>query len=433
MTPIVSATILRTQSDARLVTLVRQGYERAFEAIVERYRRPLQRYCRRMLSDSRSEDAVQQTFLKAWSALQAGEEVKDLKPWLYRIARNNSLDALKKAGYDYDELSDSLRATGTLTEDVERRAVMRQTLTGLAALPIRQRDVLLGLAVEGKSRAQVAAELGITDGAVRQLAHRARLAMRAAATAVTPLPFVSWSAAIARHDDHVRERIAELAAGGGAAGVTGVLVKGGAVIVAAGVIATAPNAIYSGSATKDPSAAQAAQRNGGGRDDHAHGFAGSSAGALRDALDRTDHTTATARASGPSATASQPADDHLSTSTDDHGGSSSDGGPVSGDHSGSGSGSSDSGSGGGDDRSGSSGSGTSGTSGSGTSGSGTSDGGMSDGGSSGSTSSGSGSSSVGTSDSGDGVSGGGDVLFDSSGSGSGRDSISSGPDLRSGN
>jgi RNA polymerase sigma factor (sigma-70 family) len=102
MTPIISATILRTQSDARLVALVQQGYERAFEAIVERYRRPLQRYCRRTLSDSRSEDAVQQTFLKAWSALQAGEAVKDLKPWLYRIARNNSLDALKKAGYDYD-------------------------------------------------------------------------------------------------------------------------------------------------------------------------------------------------------------------------------------------------------------------------------------------------------------------------------------------
>ena len=44
MTPIVSTTLLRTQSDARLVELAREGHERAFEAIVERYRKPLHRY-----------------------------------------------------------------------------------------------------------------------------------------------------------------------------------------------------------------------------------------------------------------------------------------------------------------------------------------------------------------------------------------------------
>ena len=88
MTPIVSATLLRTQSDARLLALARQGYERAFEAIVERYRKPLHRYCRRMLPEARAEDAVQQTFLKAWGAIGDGVEVQDLKPWLYRISRN---------------------------------------------------------------------------------------------------------------------------------------------------------------------------------------------------------------------------------------------------------------------------------------------------------------------------------------------------------
>ena len=108
MTPIVSATLLRTQSDARLALLAGQGHERAFEAIVERYRRPLHRYCRRILPEARAEDAVQQTFLKAWSALSGGTRVEDLKPWLYRIAHNAALDAAKKAGYDYDELSESL-------------------------------------------------------------------------------------------------------------------------------------------------------------------------------------------------------------------------------------------------------------------------------------------------------------------------------------
>src|SRR3979411_381033 len=109
MTPLLSATLLRTQADARLVALVRQGHERAFEAIVERYRRPLHRHVRRVLPESRTEDALQQTFLKAWTTLQDGAEVRDLRPWLYRIAQNTALDALKRPGYHYDKPPQSRR------------------------------------------------------------------------------------------------------------------------------------------------------------------------------------------------------------------------------------------------------------------------------------------------------------------------------------
>src|SRR5438270_3137828 len=197
MTPLLSATLLRTQSDARLVALVRQGHERAFEAIVERYRRPLHRHIRRILPESRAEDAIQQTFLKTWSSLQEGAEISELRPWLYRIAQNTSLDALKRAGYDYDELSESLRSPGGPEADLDRRAVIRETLAGVAALPANQREALLRTAVGGDSRAQVAHDLGLTDGAVRQLLHRARTTLRAAATGLTPTPLAAWAAGAA--------------------------------------------------------------------------------------------------------------------------------------------------------------------------------------------------------------------------------------------
>src|SRR5690242_11950983 len=58
----LAGAVLRTQSDERLVDLVRDGNDRAFEAIVHRYRRPLLRYCGRYLAPPRAEDAVQQTF-----------------------------------------------------------------------------------------------------------------------------------------------------------------------------------------------------------------------------------------------------------------------------------------------------------------------------------------------------------------------------------
>ncbi|MDQ6914609.1 MAG: hypothetical protein M3155_02210, partial [Actinomycetota bacterium] len=88
--------LLRMQTDARLVDLVRAGNDRAFEAIVERYRRPLLRYCGRLLPPTRAEDVVQQAFLNAFAALRRDEAAIDLRPWLYRIAHNAALNALER-------------------------------------------------------------------------------------------------------------------------------------------------------------------------------------------------------------------------------------------------------------------------------------------------------------------------------------------------
>src|SRR5437879_980391 len=86
LSPRVPFRLLVVQSDERLVKLVRDGHERAFDALVHRYRRPLLRYCRSIgLSESRAEDVLQLAMLNAWLALTGGVEVRELKPWLYRI------------------------------------------------------------------------------------------------------------------------------------------------------------------------------------------------------------------------------------------------------------------------------------------------------------------------------------------------------------
>jgi RNA polymerase sigma factor (sigma-70 family) len=234
-----SIALLRTQSDARLAALAREGSEAAFQAIVERYRRDVLRACRRILPEARAEDAVQQVFLSAWGALQR-TEVHDIRPWLLRIARNTALNALRVQGYDHDELRDGLRVGEAPQAELERRDVIRQTLAGVAALPERQRDALLRQAVDGASHASIARELGLSEGATRQLLMRARTTLRAATTAVTPLPFVSWLAMAAGRGASSGgvERIAEAAAGGSAAGASALLAKAGAVAVIAGGMAT---------------------------------------------------------------------------------------------------------------------------------------------------------------------------------------------------
>jgi RNA polymerase sigma factor (sigma-70 family) len=238
--PSLPALLLRTQSDARLTALARDGHERAFEAIVERYRKPLQNRVRRMLSPERAEDVVQQTFLSTWTAIQKGTEIRDLRAWLYRVAVNHGLNAINSSGYDYDELKESLQGGTPPAEDAERRLVIRETLAGIAGLPERQREALLQIAVGGRTHAEVAAEFGMTDTAVRQLVHRARKTLRAAATAVIPAPLLNWALALAaRGGGEPTQRIAEAAAGGGgAAGITAVLVKGSAVVAVVAAVAT---------------------------------------------------------------------------------------------------------------------------------------------------------------------------------------------------
>src|SRR3954466_1098383 len=108
MSPLLSHAILRAQTDERLIELARERHERAFEALVERYRKPLHRHVRKLLPEARAGDAWRQAFITAWTALQRGVEVREPRPWLYRIAQNAALNALRVQGYRDDDRQERL-------------------------------------------------------------------------------------------------------------------------------------------------------------------------------------------------------------------------------------------------------------------------------------------------------------------------------------
>src|SRR3954463_10384687 len=268
MTPLLSSALLRVQTDERLAELAAAGHDRAFEAIVERYRRPLLRYLRRLLSETLAEDVVQATFINAWSSLRTGTEVRDLRPWLYRIAHNAAINALKKVGEAMEEVPESIGggggrgASGGLAPgraaELERRDEVQRALTSIAALPSRQRAALLAVAVDGRAHADVAQELRLTDGAVRQLVHRARIPLRTGVTAVTPLPLLDMLMTSA--GDSTVGRVAEVAAGAGGAGAASLSLKAGAaaVIGPGALVPGAPRVVHvvHPSARAPPAAAQ---------------------------------------------------------------------------------------------------------------------------------------------------------------------------------
>jgi RNA polymerase sigma factor (sigma-70 family) len=228
VSPWFSDALLRTQTDERLVALARDGHERAFVAIVERYRRPLLGFTSALVPAGRAEDVLQQAFLNAWAALGRGAEVRHLRGWLHQIVRHAAM-ASRTPGED--PLPDTMIDRRDTPGHVEERLLIAQTLENLAALPDHQREAIVKTAMEGRSREEVASSLGVTEGAVRAMLHRARTTLRAAATAVTPLPLAVWAASAA-------ERGADIAAGGGAAGLAAAAAKAGTVVAVTGAVAT---------------------------------------------------------------------------------------------------------------------------------------------------------------------------------------------------
>jgi RNA polymerase sigma factor (sigma-70 family) len=234
--------VLSTQSDERLVDLVRAGSDPAFEAIVERYRRALMRYVSRLLPPERAEDVVQQSFVKAYEAMHKGSAELNLRPWLYRIAHNGALNALRDRGASHAQLSDTIDGVERPDQAFERQHGLRDLVVSVQALPERQRSAILLREMEGRSYEEIATALGVSDGAVRQLLHRARNTLRAAAASVIPMPLVERVAAYASSDP-MASRVAELVGvGSGAlamkvcatALVTGAVVGGAAIVPSGG-------------------------------------------------------------------------------------------------------------------------------------------------------------------------------------------------------
>jgi RNA polymerase sigma factor (sigma-70 family) len=180
---------LRTQSDRRLVRLVRDGYEAAFDEIVRRYGRQLRRYAGAIVG-ARAEDVTQDAFFKALLALRRDRGEIDLRPWLYRIVRNTALNDLRDRPPAAVALAETIEGRVGVVEELEQREEVAELVNRLRALPEPQRAAIVMRELEGLGHEEIAAALGVSDGAARQAIHRARTALRNGVGMAVPLPLV---------------------------------------------------------------------------------------------------------------------------------------------------------------------------------------------------------------------------------------------------
>lgn len=208
-----------------LVAAAVAGDEAAFSTLVERHRRELHVHCYRMLgSYDEAEDAVQEVMLRAWRRRDSFEGGPFFRAWLYRIATNACLDALRRtsrrapAGGRFPEVpwlqpypDAELDEIAVADDEPDAALVARETielafLAALQALPPRQRAVLLARDVLGWSAAETAALLDMTVPAANSALQRAR------ATLGDRLPArrADWSVAAPTDDE--REVMAQFMA-----------------------------------------------------------------------------------------------------------------------------------------------------------------------------------------------------------------------------
>jgi RNA polymerase sigma factor (sigma-70 family) len=177
---------LRLQSDEKLVGLTRRGNQGAYEVLVSRYDARLLSFTRHMLgSKEDAEDVVQETFAAAYNAMLADERPINVKPWLYRIARNRSLNHLRRhSAIGVDTFDHHVAEHGTTTADkVHKREEFRQLMEDVQGLPETQRTALLLREIDALSYDQIAEAMETTVPSVKSLLVRARVSLGEAAEA----------------------------------------------------------------------------------------------------------------------------------------------------------------------------------------------------------------------------------------------------------
>jgi RNA polymerase sigma factor (sigma-70 family) len=178
--------LLKLQGDEKLIAMARAGNPGAFEAIVDRYQGRLLGFCRQMLGSTEdAEDILQEVFVNAYRAMLADEREINLRPWLYRIARNRCLNYLRKPKADAQESMDmvpEVEAAST-AEKVHNREEFRQILSDVNKLPETQRAALLLREMDALSYEEIAAAMETTVPSVKSLLVRARISLAEASQA----------------------------------------------------------------------------------------------------------------------------------------------------------------------------------------------------------------------------------------------------------
>lgn len=174
-------------SDSGVVERVLAGNRDAFRMLVDRYERPVFTLCLRMLKNRHdAEDCAQTAFIKAYSALATFRSGSSFKSWIYRIASNVCIDALRRRARiptgvmsRDDERQPEMAGPGPSPRAQASRSELQETLeTALQSLDDMYRLPLVLFHLEGLECSEISAMLRLRLGTVKTRIRRGRLMLR---------------------------------------------------------------------------------------------------------------------------------------------------------------------------------------------------------------------------------------------------------------
>ena len=168
---------LRLLGDDRLARRAANGDREAFAVLYRRHHQALYRYCRAILGNSEdAADALQNTMAAALRALPGDRREIRVKPWLYRIAHNESVSLLRRRA-PHADLDAAADVAAVPDSDPETRERLRQLVSDLHELQDRQRAALVMRELNGLGYDEIAVTLDASPAATRQLVYEARTAL----------------------------------------------------------------------------------------------------------------------------------------------------------------------------------------------------------------------------------------------------------------
>jgi len=179
--PSETSPVDESEDDLGCVRRVGRGDQRAYRVLVDRYLGGITRFALRLLNDQgEAEEVAQETFLRLWTEAEHFEPRAQPKTWLYRIARNQCIDRLRKrrAHGQEQELSEEDAGEDRPSGLFARKQAAERVEQALAALPERQRAALTLVHYEGLSGAEACEVLDVSADALESLLARGRRSLR---------------------------------------------------------------------------------------------------------------------------------------------------------------------------------------------------------------------------------------------------------------
>lgn len=150
--------------------------EMEFIAIYDEYADAIYRYCLINLHDKdMAKDITQETFIKAWKYMQAKSEIKHIKAFLYKIAKNLIIDNFrKKKTVSLDELNEAGFEVGALDENkIDQEIEGKSIMNALEKIAEKYREVLILRYVQDYSLAEIGGIMNKSENNVSVMLHRA--------------------------------------------------------------------------------------------------------------------------------------------------------------------------------------------------------------------------------------------------------------------